>query len=52
MIEEGFPGGSAVKNPPTMQESQGTRFDLWARKMPRRTVWQSTPVLLPGESHE
>ena len=25
MIQEGFPGGSAVKNPPTMQESQETR---------------------------
>ena len=26
------------------------RFDPWAVKIPRREAWQSTPVLLPGES--
>ena len=27
------------------------RFDPWVRKIPWRRKWQSTPVLLPGESH-
>ena len=44
----GFTGGSAVKNPPAMQEtwvqSLGQQ-SLWRRK------WQPTPVFLPGESH-
>ena len=26
-------------------------FDPWRRKIPWRRKWQSTPVLLPGESH-
>ena len=26
-------------------------FDPWARKIPWRRKWQSTPVLLPGKSH-
>ena len=26
-------------------------FDPWVRKIPWRRKWQSTPVLLPGESH-
>ena len=25
--------------------------DPWVGKLPRRRAWQSTPVLLPGESH-
>ena len=44
----GFPGGSAVKNLPAMQE---TRFDPWVRKICWRRKWQPTPVLLPGKSH-
>ena len=27
------------------------RFDPWIGKIPQRREWQSTPVLLPGESH-
>ena len=27
------------------------RFDPWARKIPCRRKWQSTPVFLPGEFH-
>ena len=27
------------------------RFDPWVRKMPQRSKWQPTPVLLPGKSH-
>ena len=26
-------------------------FDTWVRKIPWRRAWQSTPVLLPGESN-
>ena len=26
-------------------------FDPWVRKLPWRRAWQSTPVLLPGETH-
>ena len=40
----GLPGGSAVKNPPAMQESQ-------VGKILQRRAWQPTPVSLPGESH-
>ena len=45
-----YPGGSAVKNPPAMQEPQETVFSLWVGKIPWRT-WQPTPVFLPGEFH-
>ena len=45
---EGFPGGSVVKNPPAMQE-------MWVQplvgKSPWRRKWQSTRVFLPGKSH-
>ena len=44
----GFPGGSAVKNPPA--SSGDSRFDPWVRKLSKRRKWQPTPVLLPGES--
>jgi len=31
----GFPGGSAVKNPPAMQETcRRCSFDSWVRKIP------------------
>ena len=45
----GFPGGSAVKNLPAIQE---TGFNPWCEKIPWRRAWQPTPVLLPRESHE
>ena len=35
--EQGFPGGSVVKNPPLMQETQ--------------EMWEPTPVFLPGKFH-
>ena len=44
----GFPGGSAVKNPPVkqkMQEAPGSVCGLGRR------AWQSTPAFLPRESH-
>ena len=45
---KGFPGSSAVNNPPVMQETQ---FHPWVGKIPWSKAWQPTPVLLPGESH-
>jgi len=47
----GFPGGSAVKNPPAMQVHPWVRKIPWVRKMPWRRAWQPTPVFLPGKSH-
>ena len=37
----GFPGGSAVKNPPAKQQ---TGFNPWIRKIPSRRKWQPTLV--------
>ena len=48
----GFPGGSAVKNAPVMQETQEMQFDPWVWKISWRRAWQPTPVFLPGEFHE
>ena len=44
----GFPGGSAVRNPLTMQE---TWVQSLVEKIPWRREWLPTPVLLPGEFH-
>ena len=44
----GFPGGSVVKNPPSMQETQETPG---LGRFPWRRAWQPAPVFLPGESH-
>ena len=43
----------AVKNwPPNAGDSyERCRFDLWVRKILWRRTWQSTPAVLPGESH-
>ena len=49
--EKGFPSGSMVKNPPGMQELQGTLFWSLSREDPLEEGMQPTPVLLPGESH-
>ena len=34
MVPKGFPGGSVVKNLPTMQDKPGHRFDLWLGRSP------------------
>ena len=44
---KGFPGGSVVKNPPAMQETQ---FNPWVGKIPWRRKWQLTPVTWPEKS--
>ena len=50
-VSQGFPGGPGGKAP----AYQGRRhrrhgLDLWARKIPQRREWQTSPLLLPGES--
>ena len=46
-----FPGGSAVKNLPAMQEKQETCVPSPGWEDPWRRGWLPTPVFLPGESH-
>ena len=46
---QGFPGDSVLKNPPTSAE--GTGLNCWVRKIPWRRKWQPTPVFLSGKSH-
>ena len=50
-MDVGLPSGSAIKNPPAMQETMRHGFNPWVRKIPWRRTWQPTPVFLPGESH-
>ena len=38
-----------VKHPPASEGDQG-RVHPWVGKIPRRGVWQPTPIFLPGES--
>ena len=45
---EGFPGGSAVKKPPAMQEMQ---VQFLGQEDPQSRTWHPTPVFLPGKSH-
>ena len=44
----GFPGGSAVKNP---SDNERDMFDPCVGKIPWSRKWLPTPVLLPGKSH-
>ena len=46
-----FPGGSGVKNPPAMQETQEMMVPSLGGEDPWRRAWQATPVFLSGESH-
>ena len=46
----GFPGGSEVKASACNAGDLGS-IRGWG-KIPWRRKWQSTPVFLPGESHE
>ena len=48
----GFPGGSVVKNPPSLAcQCKSHRFNPWVGKIPWERKWQSTSVFLPGRSH-
>ena len=47
----GFPGGSAVKNSPEIQELQRCGFNAYIRKTPWRRSGQSTAAVLIRESH-
>ena len=44
-----MPGGSAVKNPPATQVSQEMQVQSLSQKDSLEA--ESTPVVLPGESH-
>ena len=46
-MQEVFPGGSAVKNPPA---NAGGAFDPWVGKIPWSRKWPA-PVFLPGKFH-
>ena len=49
----GFPDGASGKEP-TCQCRRFKRwgFDPWVGKIPWRRTWQTTPVFLPGKSHD
>ena len=47
----GFPGDSAIKNPPAVHEPQEMQVGLWVGKIPWRRAWQLTAVFLAEESH-
>jgi len=49
---QGFPRGSAVKNPSATREMQETSVPSMGQEdSPQRRKWQPTPVFLPEESH-
>ena len=48
----GFPGGTSGQDPACQcKRLQRCSFDPWVGKIPWRREWQTTPVLLLGESH-
>ena len=49
IIQQGFPGGSVVKNRPA--SAGETEFSPWVRKTPWRRKRKPTPVFLPGKFH-
>ena len=51
-VQAGFPGGSAVKNLPVIQETQEMQFHPWVGKILWRRVWQPIPAFLPGVCQE
>ena len=46
-----FPDGASGKKNHLCRRHKRPGLDLLVRKIPWRRQWQSTPVLLPGESH-
>ena len=51
LLFSSFPSGSAVKNPPAMQEPQETWVLSLGQEDPLEEAWQATPVCLPGEPY-
>ena len=52
-ILRGFSGGTCGEEPAChCRRRKRLGFDPWVWKIPGRRAWQSTPVFLPGESHE
>ena len=51
-IIQGFPCGSVVKNPAADLGDTGDRFNPWVGKILWSRKWQTTPVFLPGKTHE
>ena len=48
----GFPGGTNGKEPASQcRRHKRHGLNPWVGKIPWRSVWQPTPVFLPGESH-
>ena len=51
-LNKGFLGGFSGKESACQgRTNKRCRFHPWVKKIPRKTKWQPTPVLLPGESH-
>ena len=51
--ESGLPQWLSGKEPTCQcRRHKRQRFDPWVGKIPWRMAWQSTPVFLPGESHD
>ena len=52
--KKGFPSGISGKKKKNLPANAGDRlcFDPWIENVPCRREWQSTPIFLPGESHE
>lgn len=46
---QAVPVAQRLKPLPAMRETPG--FNSWVTKIPWRTKWQPTPVILPGRSH-
>ena len=47
-----FTDGDSGKVSPMQETHKRLGLDPWIGKIPWRGAWQSTPVFLPGESHE
>ena len=43
-----FSSGSAIKNPPAVQDMQDTQVQSLGWEDPLKRAWQPTPVFLPG----
>ena len=46
----GFPGDTSGKES-AHRKYKRCRFNPWVGKIPWKSIWQPTPLFLPGESH-